>query len=286
MGSSTQTTSSNQTRNPYAPAQPVLNQELSGVSGYLSNPTNFQAYSGPRVAQMTGTTQQGLTDLGASAGGRQSADYLSSELNGSYLNQGNPYQDALDKSIISSVMPSINNAFSAAGLAGSTLNQTALTQGLANGLAQPRYQNYQNERGMQQQAAGMLPGVSQGNAQNEITAGQMGEQYTQANLDAARQQYGEQQQANVNPYLLTAPLVSQIAGTGGTSQSTQTTKSTPSIGQQIAGGALLGSSLLTSPMTGLPYGGTSIGSMIGNAAMGAPSSYGSSWSPWVRSFGV
>lgn len=286
MGSSTQKTTSNQTRNPYAPAQPVIGQELGGLSSYLSDPSNYQAYSGPRVAQMSGTTQQGLSDLAGSAGGKQSADYLSNELNGTYLNQGNPYQTQLNNSIISSVMPSINNAFSAAGMTGSTLNQTALAQGLSNGIAQPMYQNYQNERGLQQNAASLLPGVSTQNAQNAITAGQMGEQYTQANLDAQKQAYYEQQQAKIAPYQNAGPLINQIAGLGGTSSGTQTTTSNPSIGQQIAGGAMLGTSLLTSPISGLPFGGSSIGSMIGNAAMGAPASYGSSWNPWVRSFGV
>jgi hypothetical protein len=288
MGSSKQTTTNNQTRNPYAPAQPGLNTAGGGLNQYLQDPTNFQAYSGPRVAQMTGQTQQGLTDLAASQGGKQSADYLSGVIGGQYLNQGNPYQTQLDNSIISSVMPSINNAFSAAGMTGSTLNQTALTQGLTNGLAAPRYQNYQSERANQQQAAGMLPGISQGNAQNEITAGQMGEQYTQANLDAARQQYAEQQQANIAPYQNAVPLISQIGGAGGTQTGKQTTSSTPSLGQQIAGGAMLGASVLGAPMTGgasLGFGANTLGGMIGNAAQGAPASYGSSWSPWVRSFG-
>lgn len=269
MGSSRQTQSQNSRRDPYAPAVPLLNQTAGGVSSYLSNPNSFAVYGGDRVAQMSDTTRGGIDQLAGQAGANQSAGYLSRVLNGDYLNPGNPYTSQLVDSIRSSVMPSVNGTFSNAGMSGSTLHQGALMRGLSDAVAAPLFNSYQQERQNQMSAAQMLPGVESGAALNRIQAGQLGEGYDQRNIDAARQQFAETQMAPLMPYANASGIIGQIANAGGTSSGTSTTTSTPSLGSQILGGAMMGASVLSAPYTG----GASLGMMGG----GGLTNFGALW---------
>jgi len=285
MGSSRQTQSQNSRRDPYAPAVPLLNQTAGGVSSYLSNPNSFAVYGGDRVAQMSDATRGGIDQLAGQAGANQSAGYLSRVLNGDYLNPGNPYTSQLVDSIRSSVMPSVNDTFSNAGMTGSTLHQGALMRGLSDAVAAPLFNSYQQERQNQMSAAQMLPGVESGAALNRIQAGQLGEGYDQRNIDAARQQFAETQMAPLMPYANASGIIGQIANAGGTSSGTSTSTSTPSLGSQILGGAMMGASVLSAPYTGglgmMGGGGLTNFGALSNVLQGNPATYGASWAPRV-----
>lgn len=265
MGKSKQTTNSVQTRDPYSPAKPAIDQSISGVQDWLSNPASSAAYDWT----MSGPTQAGVATLGNSTYGKQALNHFSDVASGQYLNADNPWQADLDRKITASVMPSINSTFSNAGMVGSTLHQGALTEGLTSGLAAPRYQNYQMERSNQDRAAGLLPGIEAGIGQNQITAGQLQEGYDRARFEEART-------AGLRPHLEAGGLLQGFGSLGGTSSGTTTSKTTPSLGSQIAGGAMMGLGI----MGGNPLG--MIGQGIGNTMAGAPWSYGSSWTPWVQ----
>jgi hypothetical protein len=266
MGSSKQTQKQVQTRDPYSPAKPAIDQSISGVQGWLSDPGSVAAFDF-NPSQYTTT---GMDLIGKSKYGDQALKHFSDVASGNFVSADNPWQADLDASIKAAVMPSINATFSNAGMTGSTLHQGALMQGLTSGLATPRYQNYQFERSNQDKAAGLLPGMEAGIGQNQITTGQIKEAYDKARFD-------EQRTAGLRPYLETAPLIQGYGNMGGTSEGTTTSKSSPSLGSQIAGGAMMGLGLM---------GGTKglgmIGQGIGNTMQGAPWSYGSSWSPWVQ----
>ena len=266
MSGSKQTQKQTQTRDPYSPAKPAINQSIAGVQSWLSDPSSKAAYDW----EMDPFTKAGVANLGAAQGATASRDYLTGVLNGDYLNQGNPYQADLDASIRSAVMPSVNSTFSQAGMSGSTAHQGALTQGLTSGLAAPRYQNYMAERAAQGQAAGLLPGVDASIGQQQLTAGQINEGYDRAKFE-------EDRLAGLRPYLETQGILGQYGNMGGTSTGTTTSKSTPSLGQTIAGGVMTGVGL----MSGMPGIGM-IGQGIGNTMQGAPWSYGSSWAPWTQ----
>jgi len=266
MGETKQRQSQTQTRDPYSAAKPAIDQSISGVQNWLSNPASSAAYQGG----MSDWTNSGLTNLAASSGANQSRDYLSDVISGKYLAQDNPWQADLDASIRAAVAPSINSTFSNAGMSGSTLHQGSLMQGLTSGLAAPRYQNYMAERANQTSAAGLLPDVDNLISQNQITAGQTKEAYDRA-------QFEENRLAGLRPYLETQGLLGQYGNMGGTTTSKSTTTSDPSLGSQIAGGVMTGVGL----MTGMPQIGM-IGTGVGNLAKGAPWSYGSSWTPWVQ----
>lgn len=280
MGSSKQTQTQTQTRDPYNPAKPAIDQSIKGVQKWLSDPASSQAYQGG----MSDWTQQGLSNLGNSAGAIQSRDYLSDVLSGKYLDAGNPHQAALDASIRSAVMPSINSTFSNAGMAGSTMHQGMLTKGLTEGLAAPRYQTYNNERSAMGQAAGLLPQVDGQISQNQLTAGQTQEAYDRA-------QWEENRIAGLRPHLEASGLLQGYGNMGGTSTSSSTSKSTPSVGSQIAGAAMTGLGVMSGmpgigmmgtavPGMGLIGGGLNAGNTSGAYASGLPWAPNQGMNPW------
>lgn len=249
--SSKQTSKTNQTRDPYAPAIPGLTSAASGITSWMNDPQSAQAYDGPRVAQMTDQTGAGLDAMYDSTGARQTEGFLSDTLDGKYLDAGNPYMDQLMGAIRSNVMPSVNSRVSAAGMApGSSVDQALVSRELTNATAQPLFQTYENERQRQMQAAGQLPGVSQGIIGNMIGAGQAREGYDQRNIDAARQAFEEQRIAGLRPYAEATPLLSQIGSAGGKQAGTTTTTQSQNPLQTALGVGMMGASA----MTGMPMG--------------------------------
>lgn len=276
MGKTKQTQSTNQqtsqTRDPYAPAKPLINDSIGGVQDWLKNPLSSQAYGGG----MSDMTQQGIGLLGNAAGAKASSGYLQDVVGGKYLNAGNPYQTDLDESIKASLMPSINSQFSNAGMSGSTMHQGMMMKGLTQGLAAPRYQQYQNERAAQGQAAGMLPGVDAQAAEQAISAGQLGESYD-------RQAFEDQRTAGLRPYLETGGLLQGYGNMGsssqGTSQGTTSSSTTPSVGSQLMGAGMMGLSFMN-PAAGMGLGMMGRGASYAGMGANAPTyAQGLNWAP-------
>lgn len=272
-GSSKSSSKTVQKTSPYDPVQPAINQSISGIQQWLSNPQSSAAYEGG----MHDWTQQGLGNLAASSGATASRDYLSDVLSGKFLADDNPWQADLDASIRASVMPSVNSTFSNAGMAGSTAHQQSLTQGLTSGLAAPRYQNYMAERAAMGQAAGLLPQVDSQISQNLLTAGQTSEAYDRAKWE-------EERLAGLRPYLETQGLLQGYGSMGGTVTKSTTEKSKTPLGEQILGGAMMGVRALTG-MPGIGGIQTSVGLMGGGMSYGGQGAYaptygsGLSWAP-------
>jgi hypothetical protein len=285
MGSKNETTSTqNQERNPYAPAQPGLASAASGITSWMKDPKSAEAYSGPRVAQMSGRTQSGLDDMYNSTGLHQTQDFLGGTLDGKYLDAGNPYIQQVQDAVRSSVMPSVNARTSAAGISpGSSVDQNLVSRALTDGMSQPLFQSYENERARQMQAAGMMPAVSQQITQNMIGAGQGQEVYDQRNIDAGRQAFEEQRVAGLQPYAAATPLLSQIGGAGGTSSGTSTSvqQTQPSAAQTALGVGMMGTQMATgmfgaAPLAGLFGGGASTYAQGGSNQLQS-SDYNNGW---------
>src|SRR5262249_592695 len=149
---------------PWKGAQPYL----SGIYAQASNLYNQGSvpayYPGSTVAAQSPETLQaqqmamaratnGSPTMGAAN------TYTQNLLAADYLNPGNPSRDQLYQAISSRVLPQVMGAYSAAGrspgLSGGYAESAA--RGLAEGVAPSLFQNYQNERGLQQQAAGLAP---------------------------------------------------------------------------------------------------------------------------------
>lgn len=93
----------------------------------------------------------------------QAQGYLGGVLQGNYLDpSSNPHLSALTDSIWGSVAPQVSSVFSRSGR-GTSANDSglagALTRGFTSALAQPLFAQYNQERGLQQQAAGMAPSI-------------------------------------------------------------------------------------------------------------------------------
>lgn len=257
MGKSKQTESTNQTtnqvRDPYAPAKPLINDSIGGVQNWLNNPLSSQAYGGG----MSDMTKQGLSMLGGAQGAKASSAYLQDVVGGKYLNADNPHQAALDEDIKASIMPGVNAQFSNAGMSGSTMHQGMMMKGLTQGMAAPRYQQYQNERAAMGQAAGLLPGVDAQAGEQTLRAGQYQDAFD-------RGQWEDQRMAGLRPYLETGGLLQGYGNMGGsqqgTSQGTTTTSTQPSMGSQLMGAGMMGLSL----MGGMP--GLGMGGLMGRGA--------------------
>jgi hypothetical protein len=117
-------------------------------------------YPGSTVANLSPTTQAGIqaaTARGLAGNPAENAgsNYLQRVLGGQYL--GGQNLDPVHQSIAASVVPTVDAQFSAGGRYGSNANTAGMTTALANAYAPYDYGNYQQERGMQQQAAGMAP---------------------------------------------------------------------------------------------------------------------------------
>jgi hypothetical protein len=88
----------------------------------------------------------------------QASQYLSSVISGNYLNPAsNPNLGALTGAIREQVFPAVTSVFGRAGR-GSSANDSglggALTRGFTSALAQPLFNQYNQERGFQTVAAG------------------------------------------------------------------------------------------------------------------------------------
>jgi hypothetical protein len=93
----------------------------------------------------------------------QASSYLSRVLGGQFLDPNtNPHLGALQSSIWESVAPNVTSIFSRAGRGTSASDSGlagALTRGFTSAMAAPLFAQYGQERGMQQQAAGMAGSV-------------------------------------------------------------------------------------------------------------------------------
>lgn len=265
--STTQKNAQSQTRDPWAPVKPLLQSQTAAAQSYMADPASRAVYQGPRVAGMSDRTRTGLDNMFGSAGARTSEDYLKSVVGGDYLNAGNPHIGQVQDAVRAAVMPSVNSAFSSAGMSGSTLHQGMLGKALTQGMAEPLFQNYENERSRQMQAAAALPGVSQGIIGNQIGAGQMAEGYDQAAIDAARQKFEEERTAALKPVLETLPISTSIGGMGGTSSSTTTQTTKPSPFQTALGAGMMGASMFA------PGGMFGAAGALGGAASAVPTQY-------------
>jgi len=226
----------------YQPAQGGINQGLGMASSYLSDPNSQAVYGGQRVADLSANTQQGMAGLANNAGYGQSSDFYKNTLQGDYLNAGNPYISQVQQSVQDATMPGINATFGGRGMAGSTIHQNQLAQGMSNGMASHLFANYENERNRQMTAAGQLPAMYGQQARDQLTAGGIQDQQNQNVINADMARFEQQRTAPIRavseamPYLMQG---GQAFGTQtGTQNSTQTTS--PSQFSTILGAGMMG----------------------------------------------
>lgn len=119
---------------------------------------SLSAYGPERVEQQY---QGDMADPNRVAPGAR--DYLGRVIGGQYLDpSSNPHLGDLSSSIWEQVAPRVSSMFALGGRGNSNTDSGlagALTRGYTSALAQPLFAQYGQERGLQQQAAGMAPGA-------------------------------------------------------------------------------------------------------------------------------
>lgn len=121
-------------------------------------------YPGSTVANRSPETQAGWAGTAARATNGSpvnaaAGSYLKNTINGQYLS--NPYGGQVFQDIANRVTPQVGAQFSMGGRYGPNAAMTdQLTRSLTDAYAPYAQQQYQAERGMQQQAAGMAPAAA------------------------------------------------------------------------------------------------------------------------------
>lgn len=234
-----------------------------GVPGVL--PESADLYKQGPPAYYPGQTVAGISpetnlawNLQAARGGsgsdllRSSQDYLRGSIGGDYLRAGNPYLDSVYQNVASHVIPSVRSVYTAGGrdAEGAGMFADTATRALTEAYAPYAMQNYQQERGMQQQAAQMAPGVAAEDYRDIAMLGDVGRQRQQQQQDlinASMARYGYGMTAPADWLRQYAALVTPELGQKTTSQ---TPYYNPSPWSQVADGILGLGGLLTSPWSG------------------------------------
>jgi len=215
-----------QSNEPYAPAQPALNQIVSDASAiYGQGPQ----YVDPTTQQLSGlAAQENIAGLANT----QIADTISGQYS-------NPFLSPLIADAASSAYTNVAEQFSGAGRTpGSPMSQQQVTTQIGKQALPLAFQSYENERNRQLQTARAVP---------SLTA--VGEELR-----------GLQQEQNLAPYQNLqrySNIINPIASGFPTQQGTQDFRANP-VGM-AAGGALTGAAL--GNMIG--GGNTGMGAMIG-----------------------
>ena len=148
----------NQTVNPYAPAQPALNQIISEAGNLYNQGVAASGYVAPSTQTTQGLAQQ---EVMANAANTQLADTLS----GKYLN---PFLSPMLQGAANDIATSINSEFTMAGRTpGSGMNQQQILSGITAEAIPFAFDQYEKERARQLGIAGSVPGLTQVGSQLE-----------------------------------------------------------------------------------------------------------------------
>jgi len=253
MGGKSNKQTATQTNDPWAPAQGALKDILNQAGQLYGRGTQFAPFS--TVVPFSNQTEQALQGIEGRAsmgnplyGQGQAAltgglDTLSRTASGEFLNS-NPYLSQMFNAMSGEVSDAVNSQFSASGRTGSPAHAGVMTQQLGNLASNIYGQDYARERQNQLSAAGMMPSYTsalpayQAAGYNDLNAlmgvGQMREGKAAETLQDLLDRFNFSQNAPWENLQRYAGLATGIGGMGGTSVSTQKTKSNP-FGQVLGG---------------------------------------------------
>jgi hypothetical protein len=149
-------TKTKSTSTPWGPAQPYLLGAAQTMTNTVNqNQPNLQNLDSNLVGQLPAL---GSMAMGPQPGVADATNYLTDTLNGKYLNS-NPYVQQQAALAGNDAANHVNATFSAAGRTGSGDHAYSLGKGITAAELPILSQEYQNERSLQNNAAGLLPGI-------------------------------------------------------------------------------------------------------------------------------
>jgi len=144
--------------NPYAPAQPALNQIISEAGNLYNQGVGASGYVAPTTQTTQGIAQQ---ELMANAANTQLQDTLS----GNYLN---PFLSPMLQGSANQIATAVNSEFSGAGRTpGSAMNQQQILSGITQEALPMAFDQYERERQRQLGIASAAPTLTQVGGQLE-----------------------------------------------------------------------------------------------------------------------
>ena len=219
---------SQQRVDPYAPAQPALNQILSEAGNLYNQGVGASGYVAPTTQTTQGLAQQ---EVMAGASQQQLADTLS----GKYLN---PFLSPMLQGSANQIATAVNSEFSGAGRTpGSAMNQQQILSGITQEALPLAFDSYERERQRQLGIASAAPTLTQ-------VGGQLENIQRQANI--APFQSLQQYSSLVNPIATGFPV--------------QQSQTDPNRLTQATGGAMLGNMIF--PGIGGAIGGALLGGLL------------------------
>jgi hypothetical protein len=154
----TQTTTAN--TEPWSVQKPYLQKGFQGAEQLLNSPgpsfapfSTVQGFSPvQQQAQQLGINRatQGNPIMGASS------DYANKSIRGDFLNSGDQ-NGMVFQNIMQKIMPAVNSQFMGSGRTGSNLHGDTLSRAMTEAYAPIAMENFQRERGMQQDMAQYAP---------------------------------------------------------------------------------------------------------------------------------
>lgn len=283
MGGSKQTTQSETKSDPWAPAQPLLKSVLGNVETLGSNTDIFkpvisdttqQAIAAARTDAMRPSESAGVfRNLagGAEKGYGAGNEALMATARGDMLKAGgNPYLDSVLRTATDRAADKVNSAVAGKGRYGSDAHAGILADRLGAIETQGRMQDYSTERQNQLNASHLL--TQQGmNAGGLATSAEGAEAAKVAQLMQAGQLQDARdtaiQTAPLNATQWQASLGIPIAGLGGQSSTTSTTKTAPNVAGMIGSGIMGGLGLMAGNPMALGNIGSNMGGLFGGGSM-------------------
>ena len=148
----------NTTVNPYAPAQPALNQIIGEAGNLYNQGVGAAGYVAPTTQTTQGIAQQ---ELMANAANTQLQDTLA----GNYLN---PFLSPMLQGSANQIATAVNSEFSGAGRTpGSAMNQQQILSGITQEALPYAFDQYDKERQRQLGIASAAPSLTQVGGQLE-----------------------------------------------------------------------------------------------------------------------
>ena len=143
---------------PYAPAQPALNQIISEAGNLYNQGVGASGFVAPTTQTTQGIAQQ---EVMANAANQQLANTLA----GNYLN---PFLSPLLQGSANQIATAVNSEFSGAGRTpGSAMNQQQILSGITQEALPLAFDSYERERNRQLGIASAAPTLTQVGAQLE-----------------------------------------------------------------------------------------------------------------------
>jgi hypothetical protein len=277
MGGSKQTQTTEATRDPWAPAQPLLQDIIKQAQQYGNDPSRFT----PTFSDATRQSMQGLQDMGSQplaqadtfrrladgtmAGYDAGQSTLMQTASGGMMGGNNPHLDRVLATARGNAADSVNAQFSGLGRHGSGSHAGVLADKLGNIETTARLQDYDQERTRQLNAAGLLHNAGLNSGQ--YAAGVDGAETARLGLLGQAGSMQDQMDAAVRgaPMQATqwmAGLGIPIAGLGGSQNSTSTTHTPANIPGMIGSAAMTGLGVMTGNPSAIANLGSNVGAMF------------------------